>query len=439
MKLWYNCKQELREKRIHIGEMVMTWNTLEELQALIREDNRVTTPKGLYEEIKGSLSYSLEYAEDRVQRLKDSMDEQLYADCLSTDKFRQQQIKRTTDALSEESNTYTNHLDRLADYILFCSFDNAADRHRTEQLKQEKKALQKIKDMGEREKRLIANRDAQTTRPSLLAIKRDTGSRIESVSLHIGNLEDEFYSERRSSLVHYTRVDKELNQRGSFKNNLRYWMHFGQHNSKISRSIFDVDYSVPYFMIAYEALNQRNEAISVVLAKILEETHPQRKIELNRLKRDMTEEYNFVAEQLRSPTVLSGSTPAKSTDALTLVEERVDYTNKQIVKAIVYGFADFKQNYIHNTAALHWDIVQDFDAGFKQLKLGAIQKTVAQAVVNTANWNYKDIIDEVKREHHKVLDRSTVAYHINHFINKLLQYFIEQSLKTEESQTNRGC
>ena len=411
----------------------MEWNTLEELREELKKDNEVADSGELYDRIKGELDYNLEYAEDRVAQLNDTMDKKLYANCLSTKKYKNQQVKSTTDPLSEEES-YTQHLDKLADYILRATYDNEEDRFDTERLKEEQKEIKKIKDVETRRKKLMANRDARSIRQSLLSNKKtSTSQSANPVSLNHTNLEDTYFYQGVETPVHYTRVDKELNQKGNFKNSLRYWLHYGVNNNRDGNSSFNVDYSVPYYLIAFTSLDQQNEAIGVLMNQIAETTSNDRRKQLESLKRELTAEYNFMAERFRSPVELSMSTPSEGVDSLTLIEERVDYTNKAVVKAIVYGYAELKQRYHNTTDSLHWCIIKDFEQAFKNIKLGKVQRTVAQHVVNNHNWRYDDIIEEISKTHFKVITREAVAYHINNFINKLLQYFIEESISYEKN------
>ena len=405
----------------------MEWNTLEELREELKKDNEVADSGELYDRIKEELDYTLEYAEDRVEKLYDIMDEHLYMNCLSTRKYKDQQVKSTTDPLSEDES-YTQHLDKLADYILRAKYDNEQDRHNTERLREEQKEIKKIKDVETRRKKLMANRDARSTRQSLLTNKNKSRTKNEVVSLHKDGLEDAYYYEGHNHLVHYTRVDKELNQKGNFKNSLRYWLHYGVHNRNGHKSIFNIDYSVPYYLIAHTCLDQQNEAIGTVLKQITSTTDKEKRKKLEGLKRNLTAEYNVMAERFRSPVILSMGMVGRSTDNLTLNEERVDYTSKPIVKSIVYGFSELKQYYTHETSSLHWCIIKDFEKAFSEITIGEIQKTVAQHIIHNPNWSYQDIIDEVTDTHHKTIGKSTVAYHIENFINKILKYFIEKDI-----------
>lgn len=412
----------------------MEWNTYEELQELIKNDNEVVAPSALYDKIKSKLNYQLEYAEDRTKRLHDVMDEKMYANCLSSEKFKSQQVKSTSSPLSDNSGSYTHHLDKLADYILFSSFDNLEDRVYSDNLREEKKKLKKLRDAETRKKQLLINRDKQTTRLGRLVNKRESRSfrEDEVFSLNLGSTEEEFYHTNNIEPIHYTHVDKELNQKKVFKNSFKYWAHYGRHNQVGMNSIFkEVDYSTPYFMIAFESLASMNEGIANTLKQIEQSKTLESRKKLEKLKREQTEDYNLAAQILRNPVVLSTGSFGRSTDSLTLNEEKVDYTNKDVIKAIIYGFAEFKQYYKTETSTLHWAITQDFEEAFQHIKLSKIQLLVAKEVVNNANWSYNDIIDKAQKELHREYSTSGIAYHINGFINRVLQHFVKKELREE--------
>src|SRR5699024_11872958 len=144
---------------------------------------------------------------------------------------------------------------------------------------------------------------------------------------------EEFYQTNNIEPVHYTHVDKELNQKKVFKNSFNYWVHYGRHNQTGMQSIFNrVDYSTPYFMVAFESLSSMNEGITNTLKQIENSKKLEERKKLERLKREQTEDYNLASQILRNPVVLSMGSFGRSTDSLTLNEEKVDYTNKDVDK-----------------------------------------------------------------------------------------------------------
>src|SRR5699024_11644136 len=98
-------------------------------------------------------------------------------------------------------------------------------------------------------------------------------------------------------------------------------------------------------MVAFEYIANMNEGITNNLKQIEKSKTLEERKKLERLKREQTEDYNLASQILRNPVVLSMGSFGRSTDSLTLNEEKVDYTNKDVVKAIIYGFAEFKQYY----------------------------------------------------------------------------------------------
>src|SRR5699024_6172671 len=132
------------------------------------------------------------------------------------------------------------------------------------------------------------------------------------------------------------------------------WVHYGRHNHTGMQSIFNrVDYSTPYFMVAFESLSSMNEGITNTLKQIENSKTLTERKKLEILKREQTEDYNLASQILRNPVVSRMGLYGRSKESLTLNEEKVDYTNKDFVNAIIYGFAEFKQYYSTETSTLH--------------------------------------------------------------------------------------
>lgn len=398
-------------------------------------DSVAIAPSKLYEIIKKDLDYHLEYAEERVEQLNKHMNHELYANCLSTDKYIMQQLKTTSDFLSEDVG-YSHHLDKLADYILYASFDNLDDRINSERLREEKKALQKLEDVEKRKKALIVNRDKQTTRLGRLVNKRENRSVAEKYSLHLDyeNALEEFYCNQDIEPVHYTKVDKELNQKKVFKNSINYWIHYGTRHNRVGLpSMFSrVSYDTPYYKIAHDSLGIMNDGITKLLQDIESETSKEKKLQKQKLKKELTADYNVAAEILRDRVEPKTGAPSKEVDVLTMHEELIDYADKNVVKAILYSYADLCLQAEKNTTSLQWAITKDFEAALENIVFSSIQKTILNIILHNPKWSFKDIIDMVAVNHNKDFGTNHVSYHINNIINRILHYFIEQTVTSEQ-------
>lgn len=405
------------------------WETLEELQDCI--ELRSATPNSLYKKVKPYLDYNVMYAEDRVKQIKDNWDDELYADCISSPYFTNKQVKKQEDELSEEENTLTDHLDRIANYILYSSFDNEAERQRYEELKEQKREAKHIQDKNERIKKEVAIRDEQKTRPSLISSHRKTQTGYEvqlEGTLQQSNRHYEIQQDD-SSRVFYSFKDKELNQNSVFKNNLRYWEHYGQHNNSTMDSIFDkVDHNLKYYKFAYEDLKMKEENIANISRKL--EEHPlttEAKAELYSILRENKQEYNFVAELLRDRVTLSSSI-AKDVDPMQDIERRINYADEAILKELIYGFAELKEKYKYKTSSVLWGALIDIEKIVNQEDKNKQQQVIFDYIMKSPSWDYSEIICELERELGKSPKKSTISYHIDNLIKQISKTVYEKEV-----------
>lgn len=402
------------------------WETLEELQ-----DNiilRSADPRELYNRVKPHLNYSIEYAEDRVENIKENWDEDLYVDSVSSKQFIRKQIKTTDDWLSESEGSLTNHLDKIANYILYCPFDNEEEKQRHLELKEEQKEAKKIADKNRRAKKEQEIRDEQKNRLSLITNSRRSKTKIQTLYLEDPNqnkwdIEPE--SDSHIEKVFYTYEDKELNQKKDFKNNERYWKHFGQHNYSTIGSIFDIDYGLRYYQLAYQDLAMKQEGLDSLKERVEEVTSPPAKKQLESLMRENRAEYNFVAEQLRNRVVFKSSAPAKDKDILTMIEDKIDYTNTDIIKVLLYNYAELKLKYENKTSSLYWDMLMDMENFCTTLFGKGMTDTkaiIVNYVLKTPAWSYDELIDEIEFYSEKRLSRQVIVYHLNSIIKSIASY-----------------
>lgn len=408
--------------------LTQEWETLEELQDNI--ELRSADPRALYNKVKPYLDYTVEYAEDRVKQIKENWDEELYIDCVSSPYFISKQVKNLDDELSEAEKTLTDHLDRIANYILYSSFDNEQERQEYEDLKEKKKEAKRVADKNERLKKEIVIRDKQKTRPSLISNSRKSQTNFKvshEEDMRVDNRHFEV-EEYESPLVFYSFGDKELNQNGNFKNNLRYWEHFGQHNHSDIHSIFEkVDHNLKFYRVAYEDLKDKEENIHTITKRLDDSISSELRSHLNEVLRENKKEYNFVAERLRDRVNLSSSM-SKDIDPLHEIERRIVYTDETVIKELVYGYKELKEKYKNKTPALIWDIVADVERMCSKITLSSMQKTILSFILNNSNWKYRTIQEEVLLQHHKKLSDGGVKYNIDSIINKITSNNIDKEL-----------
>lgn len=405
------------------------WNTLEELQEQIAL--RSSDPSDLYGKIKDKLIYS-SYAEDRIECLTEIWDEELYADCISAQGYINQQVKNLDDKTSEEeTGTLVHHLDRLADYILRASFDNEEDREQYEKLKIEKAKARKISDYDQKKKQELKIRDIQKTRSGLLSNNRKPQTGFAHINIENMKEEGERYdvSAEKKSSTHFTFKDKELNQDGRFKNNRRYWEHYGQHFHDAHHSLFKrVDHSIKYPEFAYSDIRNREEDLWVLEYQINHLPESKKRKELENFKRELTQELNISTDLFRKPMSFKPSKLKMDVDPLLAIERRITYTDKNIIKELIYNYAEIKTVYQNRTSSVLWCAVQDMDKMLNTLKISSIQQFILGCVYNNNNWTLKEIKEELLRDHSKEISVQGVLYHIDKYIDKVTEYYIKKEL-----------
>lgn len=408
------------------------WNTLEELQEQITL--RSADPSELYRKLKNSLKYDIVYAEDRVTQLTEHWDENLYIDSVSSRGFKAKQVKKASDGLSETEFTLTNHIDRLANYIIYCSFDNKEDRAVYEELKEKKKEAREISNTNKKIEKNLEIRDKQKTRLSLISNVRPPRTKFSFASLD-GMQEDNKDYDANSethTLTHYTFTDRELNQSGTFKNSEKYWEHYGQHNRSGLPPIFQkVSSSLKYPDFAYQDLLEREEIRNKIKGKI--EQYPDKSSEKKKFEgimRVIKRDYIYASEVWRNPMKFKPSKLTQPVDPLLSIERRITYTDKDIIKELVYNYADLKTVHWKNTSGVIWAALMDIEITLSKIKLSETQKYIINDILKNNNWSLKEIKQLVLRDLYQDMSEQGIAYHINSCIKKITEYYIEKELIT---------
>ena len=205
----------------------MEWETLEELRE--NTNLRVVDPYELYKNLENHIDYDIRYAEDRVDLLTSVWDEELYVDCVSDEGFRNQQVKKKSSPSSEDT-PMTQHLDKLADYILYSHFDNEEQEKefdKARRILKETEAIHKKERTEQDEKVIIKSKDKLRNKPLMMSrrisdtIKREANESLQQF-FESSSSTDIYKSEFPQ--VTYTKVDKELNQKTrTFNNSKKYW------------------------------------------------------------------------------------------------------------------------------------------------------------------------------------------------------------------------
>lgn len=403
----------------------MSWNTLEELRRQIKLKHK--TPYDLYLDIADKLDYSIEFAEDRVKQVSSNWNESLYADCVSSQGFIKKQIKSTKDELSEEEHTLTSHLEKIANYILYSSFDNLEEKNEWERLKEKKKELKRAKKVpvSQREDQIKKIDDKQNTRLSLLSNNRRTESAYSFTSIEQLKKEDRNFEIGNDTQprVFYTRVDKELNQKKAFNNNKKYWEYYwdGSKNSNFSSMFSRIDSSVSYRDFSYDSLKQVEEGIKKNEELLSKGVSQEKKKKIEKMIRENRGDYNLVSDILRSPVILKVSMVSKAPDPWLLFHDKVDYSKEKIIKEILYNYQELKRKYSNVTDSILWCVLQDIEKLVEDSDLTERQRLIANLIMKESEWTYQDIQDEVEFYFYRRIAKSTVTSHLEEIVRKIVK------------------
>lgn len=442
-----------REKKMGLEN----WNTLEELQEQITL--RSADPSELYKSIEKNIDYNIRYAEDRIGILESIWDEELYVDCVSSERFKGQQVKKKSSASSEKS-PMTYHLDKLADYILYSHFDNEEQEEeyiKAEEVLEQKQNLNSTQ-ITEEDKKDIANlKNKLRYKPLTMSRKVKDAIRRESNE----SLQQFFETDSSSDVykgeqprITYTKVDKEINQSTRvFNNSQRYWAHFAPPKSnKVPHYQGELE---PYAVSAYKSLKQMNEAIELLEPRIEEleffdgmekerlaelrqlgENAPKNNElvsnelkALTKLKRELRADYNVSAELFRKVVTLSSNVISIEEVIPNDAWERLSFRNEEVYLALIMGYEDLKQRYTTKVGTTMWCLLHDFDKMAKEVELSEDENIIVERIMADGKTPLKVIQEEVFLELGKEITIPTISNSINKNIPKKFREKYDQQLE----------
>lgn len=413
-----------------MGEMIMTWETLEDLRSLHRETDISMDAQQLYKEIQPHLVYSIDFAEDRVKQLKENWNEELYVHSISSDLFRSKQVKNKSSRLSDDANEkgMTHHLDKLADYILYASYDNAEQKEVAEERKREikKVRLQRNQQSKLRLKQLIDEQKA--AKPHKANALRPSRTQYKILSLDYDEDDAEAnelsIQDRRTPRIFYSWQDKELNQQGKFINSKRYWAHFSQKNKKDLPYIFDImNQADAYEDVAFETLDSLNKD-RTILEESLKGLMPTSEEALALKKRIgyINENYNLSVERLRDPMV--GKLGMASKEDNKDILQELDYNDLPTMRILLHNFNELHNYYKNRPGTSMWAILVDYKWAYEKLveddKLSSIQIDIADFIMTSNDFSYEELQESILKDHRLNLTKQNVNYHINAVLSKII-------------------
>ena len=437
----------------------MNWETLEELQESTKL--RIADPQELYKNLENHIDYNVRYAKQRVELLESVWDEDLYIDCVSGKGFRDQQVKKKS-SLSAEDSPMTQHLDKLADYILYSHFDTEEQEkefEETRELLKEREAIHKQERTKADEKFISNSKDKLRNKPLTLSRKvSETIKREGNISLQQyfeSNSTTDIY-EDDSPRITYTKVDKELNQKTRiFKNTEVYWMHYAPPTcNEIPHYSGEKE---PYGKTAHEVLAQLNEAIQSLeprrrllmffdemererLKEIREETNNKSlpKVNepvadelksINKLKRELQADYNISADILRKPVVLKSSFISIGETIPTDAWERLSLRRDETYQALLLGYGELKEKYEPKVGTNMWCLLHDFENLIKEVNLTDEERLVVNNIMEDGKTPHKTLQEEIYTELDKEVSISTISNMINKNIPKKIREHYDNILE----------
>jgi len=432
------------------------WETLEELQGIhIIDEDDVLDPSELYNKIEPYLDYDIYYAEDRVKQIKDNWDEELYTRCVSTDKFKSQQVKKTTSLLSENT-PMTFHLDKLSDYILYAHYDNEEQEkefHDAQEQFNKLKERHAKKKTDENKREELELSDKLKRKPRALSKKvyesrsHGTSEDVLSIDRFYEDNGDFDYASDISPRVNYTSVDKELNQKGHFINSKRYWLHFAP-NTGNRVPIYQGE-TIPYANLAYDTLEQMEESIKLTensISKvewfvfleeqvckeqnIVTETFKSLSVQLRtlkNLKKDLRAEYNIAAESLRKIVTLKTSVHSASETISNDAWERMSLRDHDVYYALIVGYDELNSKYQDKINTTMWALLQDFENMLEEVNMDEVEREIMTILLSDGRKTAKEIQEELLLSINKEVPASTIHNTITKLVpNRLLEVYEQQ-------------
>lgn len=380
------------------------------------QENKVITPSSLYNEIKNDLDYSLIYARDRVSQLREILNIDDYVTFLSSERFISQQVKTKSDKLSDESGTITSHLERLADYILFCKFDDEANKQELDEISEQIKEADRVSKEKSKELRYIKKQ----MKPHRRIESSNRGSYAE-VSITIPQEMDWMYGSIEGSQpsIVYSRKDKELNQKGLFKNNERYWKHYAQTGKNFNSMFYKSEES--YGKFCYEILKSLEKDIrkTELLLESLEEGSDRAKIVKNNLSA-VRGNYRAASEELRKPTVLS-MTQVLNISPLEDLYEEIDYSDKKITRVLLTNYYRIKSESEKRVGTMFWCIAHDMERKVEEVRMHItpLQGKILDELTKEEYIRADNIADNIEWNYGISITPRSIYNHINKIAERI--------------------
>lgn len=387
---------------------------------LVRYESSSEDTQKIWNNFKEACDYSLKYAQDRCNAVKNNFDEETATRIISSYKFMNEQLKTTASPLSGETG-FTKTLEKMTDYIVFAKFDNIEQEIEYEENKKQIQRLEKIKKKKRKEqeeirmaelKKEVKDTPYSKTKKLLHAPKH---FKMQSVDKAIEEQNGLHASDNAN--INYTKIDRQL-QQGKFDESMEaFWDRF----SPSKRNDIPHYHKEPlvYKDVAHETMLQYITEI-----KHLEELpfSPDRAKQISNLKSEMRTALDVLRKVITVQPSLNihETIPNDSWDRLSLRD-----TDTYV--ALLFGYNEACKKYDSKVSTTYWALLRDFEDLLQKTEWSKEEAVIIEYILETGITEHKGIQEELLEVLCYEISAPTLSKWLNNLIpNKLLDTYEQQ-------------
>lgn len=389
---------------------------------LVRYESTGEDTQKIWNDFKESCDYSMKYAKDRCDAIKNNFDEVTGTRIVSSYKFMNEQLKTTSTTLSGETG-FTKTLDKIADFIVFAKFDNIGQETVYEENKKEIQRLEKIKkkQRKEREEAMIAElkKEVKDTPSSMTRKLKTPPKHYKFTSVERVLNEDGGIIQSEATKVNYERVNKQI-QQGKFDESMEaFWDRF----SPSKRNDIPLYHKEPlvYKDFAHETMLQYIAEI-----KHLEELSfsPDRAKQISNLKSEMRTALDILRKEITvQPSIdIAETIPNDSWDRLSL-------RDKDTYIALLFSYNEAAKKYDSKVSTTFWALLRDFEELLQKTEWSKEEAVIIEYILETGITEYKAINEELIEALGYEISAPTLSKWLNNIIPSKLLNTYEQQLE----------
>lgn len=376
------------------------------------EDN-----KKLWDSFKESCNYSLKYAKDRVDSLKNNWNDDLASRISSTNSYINEQVKTTNSQLSGEKGI-TRTLEKIADYIVFAKFDNANQEKSHIDLKNEIQRIEKIKKKNRKEadqNRVTQAKEASRNTPSAYTRRlKKPPKHLKFTSTERIIEEDGGVSPIGNIKIDYSRVDKQMNQ-GKFDAGMKeFWDRYSPSKSN----------SIPWYYrqpekysdFSYNVVKQFIDEISYLNELPF---NIDRAKQISNLKGEMRSALEILRKEIHlQPTnTIAETVPQDAWNRLSL-------RNTDTYISLLYGYYEANERYNCKPSTNFWALLRTFEKLVNDSTWTEEEKVILKFILETGITDHKSIKLALLEKLQVEVPQRNISNIINKYIpNKLLNTY----------------